>query len=200
MRTASEQPEINAFLKSMSQIVGPSFHLDTPACDYVNADGSPTFTPSECAYVDGMVERIHAEVPGDPYEYVMARLHTPALRQATRPVRGARPRANPAARKPMVAVGVVQMTRAEQALWQSLAEEARREMPWRGETRGQVTEFAELYLRASRVRNGASLLVFATERDRDTCIAFLAEAERHGGHRSRTLRGLISRVMNAKPL
>jgi hypothetical protein len=55
-----------AFIRWCVREIGPGYHPDTPAADYEDRDGGPSFTPDEVALLDALHERAAGLLGGDP--------------------------------------------------------------------------------------------------------------------------------------
>lgn len=57
------------WLKQLIRHVGPGFHLDTTPNDYTSSDGSPLFTPADCAMLERSLDRLLQILGSElPYE------------------------------------------------------------------------------------------------------------------------------------
>lgn len=67
----ADAAEAIAWLRGVTKAIGPGFHPDTPAADYITGDdGSSLFTPSEAERLDADLDRafdLLEEAGRDPY-------------------------------------------------------------------------------------------------------------------------------------
>lgn len=60
-----------AAIRHLVRVIGPGFHLDTLGCEYVTADGSPSFSAEEVSAIDGAVVKALAALGERVYQIAM---------------------------------------------------------------------------------------------------------------------------------
>jgi hypothetical protein len=60
-----------AAIRHLVRVIGEGFHPDTLGCEYVAADGSPSFTSEEISAIDGAVVKALAALGEKVYSVAM---------------------------------------------------------------------------------------------------------------------------------